>query len=393
MRAPGPVRYEASFYRNHLLSNVIPFWARYSVDRDQGGYLTHLDREGRVVSSRVETSAMQARIVYAFSLAYLVDPRPEHLEHADHGACFLRQHLWDPQFGGWFESAGRDGGPRQVDKPTMSQAYAAIGLLAHHRAGGDAESLARAADTLRLLDERAWDRSHGGYFDRCRRDWSIESELKSAPAQNDMAGALISACLSAPDRGCQRRLEELADVLAAKLSVGSLPRIGATFRRDWTYSPAATGDLIYSGQSLKAAAGLAEASRVLGREDLLTHARALVDFCEQRAWDTRHGGFLTYLFRGGRVAFEEKMWWTQCEGIVALAALSSLTGDHRYRDLLDRLTAFCVAHLIDERGEWYMSCGPDGQVWDSRKGGLWKGPYHSARVGFYGWQYLSAAPR
>ncbi len=389
---PSPRRYDAGFYRDHLLGNVIPFWARFSVDREQGGFLTHLDRQGRLLSAGFKTSAMQARIVYAFSLAYLLDPRPEHLEHADHGARFLREHLWDPRFGGWLESVDRDGTPRELDKPIVSQAYAVTGLLAHHRAGGEAESLDRAAETLRLLDERAWDCNHGGYLNRCRRDWTLQSERKSASVHNDITVALAAASVSAPDSGYERRLSELGDLLARRLSIGSPPRIGATFRRDWTYSPAPTSDVIDIGQSLKSAATLAEASQIIGREDLLAHARRLADFCEQNAWDRRHGGFLTYLYRGGRPASEEKLWWTQCEGIVALAALGSLTGAERYRALLDRLTGFCVEHFIDEGGEWYTSCEPDGQVRDSRKGGTWKGPYHSARAGFYGWQYLSAPP-
>ena len=38
----------AKLYRDALLDDVIPFWERHSVDWEQGGYYSCLDREGRV---------------------------------------------------------------------------------------------------------------------------------------------------------------------------------------------------------------------------------------------------------------------------------------------------------------------------------------------------------
>jgi mannobiose 2-epimerase len=373
-----------------VLGNVIPFWAQHSIDRDHGGFLTYLEPDGRVFATE-KHSAMQARVVYAFSVAQWLDPRPEHLALADHGARFLRNHLWDKKHGGWYTTVGRDGEVREADKPIISQAYALIGLLAHHRASGDPESLGLAEETLRLLEEHAWDPTYGGYYERCRRDWTVESNRKTASVHNDMVAAMMLASSTLGDRRYRERLAELAGVLAQGLSIERPPRIFGFARRDWAYSPSPTGDVIDVGQGLKATAMLAEASRHTGRDGDLAHAERLLEFYLGAAWDSRHGGFLTWLFRGGRVASDEKLWWTQCEGIVSLAALSALTGNEDYRTYLDRLTDFCIAHFIDEAGEWYTSCAPDGRVRDARKGNTWKGPYHSARAGFYGWSYLSGA--
>jgi len=35
-------------YRNDLLENVIPFWSCNSLDEENGGYLTSLNRDGSV---------------------------------------------------------------------------------------------------------------------------------------------------------------------------------------------------------------------------------------------------------------------------------------------------------------------------------------------------------
>ena len=38
----------ATTYQDTLLNNVIPFWETHSVDWEQGGYFSCLDREGKV---------------------------------------------------------------------------------------------------------------------------------------------------------------------------------------------------------------------------------------------------------------------------------------------------------------------------------------------------------
>ena len=39
----------AEIWRQDLFHNVIPFWAKHSLDREHGGYFTCLDREGAIL--------------------------------------------------------------------------------------------------------------------------------------------------------------------------------------------------------------------------------------------------------------------------------------------------------------------------------------------------------
>ena len=39
---------QSKLYRDTLLNNVVPFWENHSLDRENGGYFTCLDREGKV---------------------------------------------------------------------------------------------------------------------------------------------------------------------------------------------------------------------------------------------------------------------------------------------------------------------------------------------------------
>lgn len=38
--------YWGKTYRNELLSNILPFWMKYGLDKENGGYFTCVDRDG-----------------------------------------------------------------------------------------------------------------------------------------------------------------------------------------------------------------------------------------------------------------------------------------------------------------------------------------------------------
>ena len=38
-------------YRDGLLDDTLPFWIRHAVDREHGGFITSLDRDGSVVDT------------------------------------------------------------------------------------------------------------------------------------------------------------------------------------------------------------------------------------------------------------------------------------------------------------------------------------------------------
>lgn len=82
----------AAQYRSELLDNVIPFWERYSVDKEYGGYFTCLDRDGRVFDTD-KFIWLQCRQVWTFSRFYNeVSQNKTWLEIAVNGAEFLKKH-------------------------------------------------------------------------------------------------------------------------------------------------------------------------------------------------------------------------------------------------------------------------------------------------------------
>ncbi len=93
----------AVLYRNELLNNVIPFWEKYSIDQDLGGFFTCLDRQGNVFDTD-KFIWLQARQVWMFSMLYnRLEKRSRWLDIARHGAAFLQKNGRD-QAGNWYFS-------------------------------------------------------------------------------------------------------------------------------------------------------------------------------------------------------------------------------------------------------------------------------------------------
>ena len=73
--------------REELLGNVIPFWERFSLDAEHGGYLDHLDRDGAPFDSK-KHAWLQAQELWLWSrLHHDVEKRASWLAAANSGAA------------------------------------------------------------------------------------------------------------------------------------------------------------------------------------------------------------------------------------------------------------------------------------------------------------------
>ena len=71
------VRELSEVYQAGLLEDVVPFWTRHSIDREHGGFMTCLDRDGAIVDTDKSVWA-QGRGTWLFGELYnTVEQREE----------------------------------------------------------------------------------------------------------------------------------------------------------------------------------------------------------------------------------------------------------------------------------------------------------------------------
>ncbi len=132
-----------SVYRNGLLDDTLPFWIEHSVDREHGGFIFNLDRDGAIISPD-KSVWIHGRFSWLLATLYAeVEPRPEWLELARHGIDFLRRHCFDTD-GRMFFAVTREGKPLRKRRYIFSETFAVIALAAYARASGE-EAAAREA--------------------------------------------------------------------------------------------------------------------------------------------------------------------------------------------------------------------------------------------------------
>ena len=92
MNTTGYLRNWSETYKNDLVNNIMPFWLKYGVDRDNGGCYTCVDRDGSLMDT-TKSVWFQGRFAFTCAYAYNnVEKKQEWLDMALHGADFLMKY-------------------------------------------------------------------------------------------------------------------------------------------------------------------------------------------------------------------------------------------------------------------------------------------------------------
>jgi N-acylglucosamine 2-epimerase len=86
---------QATFYKNQLLNDTIPFWFPSSIDEEFGGFLLMRDRDGSLLDDD-KAVWIQARATWLLATLYnTVEKKPEWLDGAKKGIKFLFNNCFD----------------------------------------------------------------------------------------------------------------------------------------------------------------------------------------------------------------------------------------------------------------------------------------------------------
>lgn len=82
-----------------------------------------------------------------------------------------------------------------------------------------------------------------------------------------------------------------------------------------------------------------------------------------------------------QLEWDMKLWWPQCETMIALRLAYILFGDEKYNNLYNEFKEYCEKYFCDtEDGEWYGYLHYDDTVSTTLKGIIFKGPFHVPRL-------------
>ncbi len=394
------------------LREELEHFGKSTIDSVYGGYFTDMNYKWQQDGKQDKMIVTQARLVWANANAskYYREKEP-YYRYARHGFHFLRDVMWDGEYGGFYDMVDRKGKPVGRDgncvKTAYGNAFGIYGLAGYYRAFGDTSALDLAVKAYKWLDEHSYDTKYGGYFQNLtRKGVPFENGMGAVPPkdQNSMIHlmeAFTELYRVWPDPELRDRLDSLFHNVR-DVAIGNRPFLTLFFHRDWTpisyrdsNNYARTEhfeeDHISFGHNVETAYLLLETSNALGLKDwkrTLEVGKRMDDYALKNGWDEELGGIYDggYIFRGEEnvtIIMPTKQWWSQVE------ALNSFLMMFEYfpHDEMDYYAKFCdqwnyiKEYVIDHNyGGWYWG-GIDKapQNMKGPKATIWKVDYHTTR--------------
>ena len=130
-----------------LEKHIIDPWYPGIINNLYGGYISDLNFNWTLTeSSQKKALVQQARHIRATSFLQDFYPGREDLrEYPAHGFRFLRDHMWDKDFGGFHTFCTKEGTPDEQsinDKRIYGQSFAVCGMSQYYSTSKDKEALA-----------------------------------------------------------------------------------------------------------------------------------------------------------------------------------------------------------------------------------------------------------
>lgn len=367
-------------YRDGLLKDCIPFWLRHGLDRECGGIMTCLNRDGSLVDTD-KGVWQQGRFAWMLGHLYnTVEKKAEWLQAAESTLQFIRRHCFDKD-GRMFFHVTRDGRPIRKRRYAFSESFAAIAFGEHAKATGDEASRAMAETLYHAYDRHVPEPKY--------------TDVRPLKAMGKPMIQIVT---------CQR----LRDSIGLSCADEHIDRAIAEIRRDFmkpeirccmeNVGPHGEivgdhfdGRILNPGHAIEGAWFMMHEGKLRNKPEYVQAGCDILDWMWERGWDQEFGGMLYFRDVHNKPVAEYwhdmKFWWPQNETIIATLLAWQLTGDEKYAKMHTQIHDWTYRLFPDpEFGDWYGYLHRDGRVSSPLKGNIFKGCFHMPRQKLECWR-------
>lgn len=369
----------AESYKKDLTENIMPFWMKYGLDRENGGVYTCVDRDGSLMDT-TKSVWFQGRFAFICSFAYNnVEKNQEWLDAAKSTLEFIEKHCFDEQ-GHMYFSVTAEGKPLRKRRYVFSETFAAIAMSEYALATGDQHWAKRAIqvfeDTQRFL-------ATPGFLPA-----KFEADVKLQGHSIVMILINVGSCIRkvVNDPKLTQQIDESIEKLKKYFIHPEFKCLLETVGENGEFIDTNMTRTLNPGHCIETSWFIMEEAKLRGWDKpMLDMALQVFDWSWDWGWDKQYGGIIN--FRDCKnlppqdYSQDMKFWWPQCETIIASLYAYLGTGDEKYLYRHERISEWTYAHFPDaEYGEWYGYLHRDGTVAQPAKGNLYKGPFHVPRM-------------
>jgi mannobiose 2-epimerase len=392
-----------NFFSNELRGDILPYWMKYAVEKTGHGFYGAVDLDGNPVLTANKTSVLNARILWTFAAAAMLEGNPEYAAIADKAYRVVTEDFEDKEYGGYYMELSSDNKVANDIKHTYAQAFVIYALCKYYEYRPLDSVMQKIQDLFTLLEEKTKDPENIGYRESFTRDWKIYGENRMADNNEPKSMNTHLHVLEAwaalykvwKDPKVELRLTEMMNLFLDKI-IRKDGHFGIFFDNAFNEVEASKGICSF-GHEIEGSWLLWEAAEILGNEEIIGRmclmSIQMVDNIERIAVD-KDGGLFLESTRFGSHVKTNKHWWQQAETLVGFMNAFQLTGNPKYWETVKLSWHFIDTCLIDHvRGEWFTKLNrlgvpflvepaddPSPYYRNDWKIDPWKCPYHNGRA-------------
>lgn len=406
---------------DNLKNGILARWYPLVLDHEMGGYFSNVSYEWEILPEQEKMIVSQARHIWTASKISRFLGDTAYTEYARFGLPFMKEKMWDGQYGGFFQIRDRDGGLSYhnnwlEEKRTYGNAFAIYALASLYDLTKDESVLEFAKEAFQWLEEHAYDPVNKGYFQFFTRDghhFDKNSGYKCTAGDANEVGYkdqnssihLLEAYTELynvwKDEKLKQRLESILKLIRDTMTTDK-GYLQLFFNEDWTpvsFRNAADEerranyglDHVSFGHDYETAFLMLEASHALGLKDdttTLTVAKKMMDHALENGFDSELGGFYDggyYFDVDGKcqIIKDTKNWWAQAEALNSLLMFSKIfPEEEKYFSAFLKQWDYVNKYIIDhENGDWFEGgLDKEPHFKSGPRSHIWKCTYHTGRA-------------
>ncbi|MFA4869696.1 MAG: AGE family epimerase/isomerase [Pedobacter sp.] len=372
------------------LADILSYWTNKMPDQVNGGFIGKIDVFEQLDLEAPKGAVLNARILWAFSAAFIHTHNPVYKEMADRAYRYIINHFIDGKFGGVYWTVTSEGKPLETKKQIYALSFTIYGLAEYYKITQDEDVLEAGVKLFNAIETHSFDKDRGGYFEAFNRDWSPMEDLrlsrkdvnekKTMNTHLHILEAYTNLYKVNKDEQVHVKIKGLLDSFYKHIINPETMHLNLFMNEEWQVS----GSGISYGHDIEASWLLLEAAQLLGEQPLINQFKELaIRLTEAAVQGLEKDGSLIYEYFPESGKFnKERHWWVQAEALVGFLNAWELTGKQEYFNYFSSCWRFINQYIIDkEEGEWFWGVDEDLLIMKGEdKAGLWKCPYHNARA-------------
>ena len=373
--------------KEHLLSDIIPFWQRLR-DEEYGGFYGYMGYDLAIDKKAVKGCILNSRILWFFSNAYLLLKDEQLLKDAGHAFKFLKDHCLDKENGGIYWSLTYAGKPEDTTKHTYNQAFAIYALSSYYDASKDEQALKIAQELYRIIETKCKDEY--GYleafnirFEPAENDKLSENGVMAEKTMNTLLHvfeAYTELYRVTHDEKVADNIRYMLDLVADKVYNSKIGRQEVFFDRTWN----TLIDLYSYGHDIEAAWLIDRGLEVLGDDTYTAKLSPITKTITENIYKRAYIDHSLVNEAENGVVDTTRIWWVQAEAVVGFLNGYQKSPEHKeYLEAAEDIWGYIRDYLVDKRcSEWYWALDENRNSLEKPIVEPWKCPYHNGRMCF-----------